>query len=267
MKKYAALILALIFCLSVIPGAGAAGMGADEISEYAAVVDDCLGPVAPGEGRNVFRVGRLLVVDFWGPECDEYAAGAAAGDPDAGEKWATARDSLIEMTAFIQEKISSIYTDLIVAMRLLDSETQSAVLLFAVEGAILQDAAAGQTFFNAVQVQPREGTTATPGATPTPSGELTMSQKNAVSQAKSYLDFMAFSRTGLISQLVFDRFSREDATFAVDYLNVDWFEQARLCAENYLAFMSFSRSGLIDQLIFDGFTREQAEYAATQVGF
>lgn len=34
------------------------------------------------------------------------------------------------------------------------------------------------------------------------------------------------SRKGLIEQLEFEGYTTEDATFAVDYLNVDWKEQA-----------------------------------------
>lgn len=97
--------------------------------------------------------------------------------------------------------------------------------------------------------------------------ELTMGQKNAIDKAESYLDFMAFSRQGLIEQLEYEGFSTEDATFAVDNIEVDWNEQAALKAESYLEFSSFSRQGLIDQLLFEGFTQEQAEYGVSAVGY
>lgn len=95
---------------------------------------------------------------------------------------------------------------------------------------------------------------------------LTVSQEQAIGSAESYLRFTAFSREGLIEQLEFEGFSNDDATFAVDYLDVDWFEQAALSAENYLEFTNFSREGLIDQLMFEGFSREEAEYGVDQVG-
>jgi hypothetical protein len=85
--------------------------------------------------------------------------------------------------------------------------------------------------------------------------------------ARDYLDYSAFSRTGLIGQLEFEGFSTADATFAVDYLEVDWFEQAALMAQQYLDYSSFSRQGLIDQLVFEGFTLEQATYGVTAVGY
>jgi len=97
--------------------------------------------------------------------------------------------------------------------------------------------------------------------------QVTMGQKNALSKAKSYLDFTAFSYTGLISQLAFDGFSTEDSTYAVDNCGADWNEQAAKKAKSYLDFTSFSRDGLIDQLLFDGFTNEQAEYGVTKVGY
>lgn len=99
--------------------------------------------------------------------------------------------------------------------------------------------------------------------------EPTMGQKNALRSAKSYLDFMPFSYTGLIKQLSdFEGYSEEDATYAADNCGADWNEQAAKCAENYLDFMSFSRDGLIEQLVrFEGYTQEQAEYAAAAVGY
>ena len=94
----------------------------------------------------------------------------------------------------------------------------------------------------------------------------TLSQQNALRSAQNYLDFTAFSRTGLIGQLEFEEYSTEDATWAVDRVEVDWNEQAAKSAANYLDFTSFSRSGLVDQLIFEGFTPEQAEYGVSQTG-
>jgi hypothetical protein len=97
--------------------------------------------------------------------------------------------------------------------------------------------------------------------------ELTMGQQQAVGKGEDYLGFTAFSRKGLIDQLVFDGFSQRDAEFAVDYIAPDWNEQAAKKAQDYLDMTSFSRQGLIDQLMFDGFTKTQAEYGADAVGY
>jgi len=96
---------------------------------------------------------------------------------------------------------------------------------------------------------------------------LTMGQQQAVSKGRDYLDYAAFSRKGLIDQLVFEGFSADDATFAVDYIAPDWNEQAALKAKDYLDYSSFSRQGLIDQLVFEGFTKAEAEYGVKAVGY
>lgn len=95
----------------------------------------------------------------------------------------------------------------------------------------------------------------------------TTGQKNALAKAKQYLNLMPFSRSGLIKQLEFDKYSTEDATFAADNCGADWNEQAAKKAQSYISLMSFSRQGLIDQLKFDGFTQAQAEYGVSAVGY
>lgn len=98
------------------------------------------------------------------------------------------------------------------------------------------------------------------------SGGGSASLQQAVAKAQDYLDYSSFSRSGLIDQLEFEGFSTQDATAAVDSLNVNWNEQAALKAQEYLDYSSFSRSGLIDQLVFEGFTQSQAQYGVSQVG-
>jgi hypothetical protein len=94
----------------------------------------------------------------------------------------------------------------------------------------------------------------------------TLSQKNAVGKANDYLKMMAFSKSGLVKQLEFEGFDNEDATYAVNKIDVDWKEQAVRKGEEYLNIMSYSRSGLIEQLEFEGFTTEEATYAVDQIG-
>ena len=116
-----------------------------------------------------------------------------------------------------------------------------------------------------VEEVPPANTESTPEPEPEP--ELTMGQQNAVKKAESYLSVMAFSRQGLIEQLMYNEYPEADATFAVDYINPDWNMEAAEKAQSYLDSMAFSRQGLIDQLIYNGFTPEQAEYGATAVGY
>ncbi len=96
---------------------------------------------------------------------------------------------------------------------------------------------------------------------------LTLSQKNALKQAKNYLSFTSFSAKGLVEQLEFEGYPHDDAVFAVSNCGADWNEQAYQKAVSYLSMTAFSRQGLIEQLEFEGFTSEQAEYALQKLGY
>lgn len=96
---------------------------------------------------------------------------------------------------------------------------------------------------------------------------ITTGQKNALSSARSYLEFSAFSYDGLIKQLEFENYSHEDAVFAVDNCGADWNEQAVKSAKSYLEMSSFSKDSLIEQLEYEGFTHEQAVYGVEANGY
>ncbi len=93
-----------------------------------------------------------------------------------------------------------------------------------------------------------------------------LSQQNALSSARSYLNYTAFSHAGLIDQLEFEGYSTEDATWAADNCGADWNAQALSSARKYLDYSSFSYTGLIDQLEFEGYTTEQATYGVDNCG-
>ncbi|CDK00525.1 hypothetical protein MIC448_260023 [Microbacterium sp. C448] len=107
--------------------------------------------------------------------------------------------------------------------------------------------------------------------------KLTLGQENALDGAEQYLDFMPFSRAGLIEQLTSEYgsgFAPEDAEFAVATLEqagkVDWNAEAAEAAQSYLDAMSFSRDGLYDQLTSSygaGFTPDQANAGLAAVGY
>lgn len=97
--------------------------------------------------------------------------------------------------------------------------------------------------------------------------EITLGMRNALSKAKDYLNYTAFSYTGLIKQLEYEGYSNEEATYGADNCGADWNEQAAKKAQSYLDYTSFSRQGLIDQLIYEGFTEKQAEYGVDAVGY
>lgn len=93
---------------------------------------------------------------------------------------------------------------------------------------------------------------------------LSTERASALQMAHDYLKSSAFSRTGLIKQLEYEGFSKDDATYAVDNCGADWKAQAALMAKQYRKSSAFSHKGLVDQLEYEGFTPEQAEYGATQ---
>ena len=106
----------------------------------------------------------------------------------------------------------------------------------------------------------------TPTPTPAPTSSETVSQKNAVAKAKSYLNYTAFSHDGLVAQLEYDQFSHADAVYGADNSGANWNEQAAKKAKAYMEYSAFSRGSLIDQLKYDQFTQAQAEYGANAVG-
>lgn len=119
------------------------------------------------------------------------------------------------------------------------------------------------------EYEPSTSHTASGNATPSGSNTSTATtgERNALSKAKDYLRYAAFSYSGLIEQLEYEGFTNSEAVYGADNCGADWDEQAVLKAAEYLDFTSFSRQGLIEQLEFEGFTHEQAVYGAEQNGF
>lgn len=106
----------------------------------------------------------------------------------------------------------------------------------------------------------------TPTPTPAPISTETVSQKNAVKKAKSYLGYSAFSHDGLVAQLEYEQFSHVDAVYGADNSGANWNEQAAKKAKSYMEYSAFSRGSLIEQLKHEKFTQAQAEYGANAVG-
>lgn len=108
----------------------------------------------------------------------------------------------------------------------------------------------------AAQVQPQ----------PAPQPVAGLGESNALSKAHAYLQYSAFSKKGLLEQLLFEGFTQPEAQYAVDNCGADWSAQALEKAGQYLAYSSFSYKGLIEQLEFEGFTTQEAEYGVSNCG-
>ena len=76
------------------------------------------------------------------------------------------------------------------------------------------------------------------------------------------MNYSAFSYSGLIKQLEYEKYTTDEATFAADNCDADWSAQALRAAEDYLDYSAFSYAGLIKQLEYEGYTSDQAAYGA-----
>ena len=94
--------------------------------------------------------------------------------------------------------------------------------------------------------------------------EPTTGEENALNKAFDYLDYNAFSKSGLIKQLKYEGFTTKEAKYAANNCNANWKDQAYKKATSYLESQSFSKSGLIKQLEYEGFTNSQAKYGANK---
>lgn len=193
-----------------------------------------------GTGRNWRKIGKI----GGGVFVALVALGAVTGDPDQ-EEVATSNASSAEVTTAEAPQAKAPKTTEAPATTTAPSTT-----------------ATPTTTAPPTTLPP---TTAPPTTQPPVPAE-TLSQKNARNKANDYLDFMSFSRSGLIGQLEFEGFSTDDATYGVDALNVNWDQQAADKAAEYLDFMSFSHSALVEQLVFEGFSPAQAEYGVSTTG-
>lgn len=97
------------------------------------------------------------------------------------------------------------------------------------------------------------------GGPPASQSEVSPGQRNALGKAREYLQVMAFSKTGLVDQLLSEGFDPADSEFAAASVGAAWDEQAAKKAGDYLSVMAFSRKGLFDQLISEGFSQAESE--------
>ena len=95
----------------------------------------------------------------------------------------------------------------------------------------------------------------------------TLGERNALEKSLQYLDYTAFSYSGLVEQLKYEGYSNAEAIYAVDHCGANWNEQAAKKAREYLEYSAFSRTELFEQLKYEGFTDAQAQYGVTSVGY
>lgn len=116
------------------------------------------------------------------------------------------------------------------------------------------------------QLEEKEDTEAEQVAEVSPDKAPTMGEKNALSSARSYLKYSAFSYTGLVGQLEYEGYTYDEAVYAVENCGADWKEQAAKAATSYLKYSAFSYTGLIEQLEYEGYTYDEAVYGVDSCG-
>lgn len=99
-----------------------------------------------------------------------------------------------------------------------------------------------------------------------PLESLNENQLQAIQTAKDYLDTIHLSQTELLQMLSVENIDLEDAKFALDYLGIDWNQQAQKKAKEYCKHkIGFSKEKLKAQLLFDHFTEEEADFAVSHI--
>ena len=91
--------------------------------------------------------------------------------------------------------------------------------------------------------------------------------ENALKKAETYSSTMNMSKASIYNQLTSsagEKFTKEEAQYAVDNLKADYKENALKKAETYSSTMNMSKNTIYDQLISpagEKFTKEEAQYA------
>ena len=191
------------------------------------------------------------------------------------ESWKTMTDSISSVTKGYQSIISLSIRDgigditeghctVMFVAALKDSDIYSPADILAVisDGEITYDCTASGTSSGTDSTYNAAAETESSISDSSDGTSRTRGEENALKKAHSYLDYSAFSYSGLIDQLEYEGYSTSEATYAADHCGADWKEQAVKKANSYLKYSSFSYDGLVDQLEYEGFTHEQATYGA-----
>lgn len=205
------------------------------------------------DGYDVTYSDNLICVDFWGYNILSCLDSALNGDASAVAKW--------NEIVLSQENLSASYSNFVKTMGLTDVSVAISIRNAVNFENYLLTTVNGKTTYNYLDVVESDNIKREEAMESASTGE-----ENALKKANSYLNYSAFSRTGLIDQLEYEGFTTTEATFAVDNCGADWNEQALKKAKSYLDFTAFSRKGLIGQLEYEGFTTDQATQAVDNCG-
>ena len=103
--------------------------------------------------------------------------------------------------------------------------------------------------------------------------DLNPRQRDAVAEAERFVEYSNMSYLGLIDMLEFLNFTHEEAVFAVDFVEANWFEECADEAKDLIEYSSktedhsYTRDELKSLLEFQGYTEEEVEYGLKAVGY
>lgn len=232
---------------SEVPGESRAVMSLDDLCS---LIENTIGDSY--SGFVVTHDENMITITCW---ADGVASELAGGGTAIKSSWSDLIDNSKDLLNNVSDLAKKSGNEGVGACyRLLNDLDHDKTLLYIVDGIVE---------YNVLDDQPDLPQEPTPG----PTESTTMGQRNALSKAYDYLSIMAFSHSGLIKQLEYEGFTKDEATYGADNCGADWNEQAAKKAQDYMDIMSFSRQGLIDQLKYEGFTQSQAEYGVSAVGY
>lgn len=103
--------------------------------------------------------------------------------------------------------------------------------------------------------------------------DLNPRQRDAVAEAERFVEYSNISYLGLIDMLEFLNFTHEEAVFATDFVEANWFKECVDEAKDLIEYSSktedhsYTRDELKSLLEFEGFTEEEVEYGLKAVGY
>lgn len=98
-----------------------------------------------------------------------------------------------------------------------------------------------------------------------PAQQLTKEEQDALDYALALLETVAYSREGLISQMVHDGYEEAVAAAAADRTGLDWKAQAVRSAQECVLHLAVSRTGVAQMLEYERFTADETAYAMEQL--
>lgn len=121
------------------------------------------------------------------------------------------------------------------------------------------------TYAEAIE-EPVESSAETTLPPETDTAQSSSELSDIVSAAANHMSLFAYSRSGLIYQLISDGYTETEAVNAADTCGANWYTNAVAAAGSHLSTMFYSRASMVSQLQYDGFSSDESAYGADNCG-